>query len=82
MAKTKIDWRQTPDGCTKYVARRAEALSRANLTGFDHGLEANNMFKDYSIMMLPRRENRRGYELRVEVVHPEDLARTRPGHGP
>jgi hypothetical protein len=77
-----LDWQDTPAGRAKYLERRAEAQRRANETGFDHGLEKNDLFKDYMISMLPMKKNRYGHELRVEVVHPEDLARTQPGHGP
>ena len=75
-------WRHTPEGDAKYRAARAEAQSKANATGHDHGVEANDIFKTFNVMMLPRRESRAGYELRVEVVHPENLSRTQPGHGP
>lgn len=81
-SKPSVDWRNTPAGQAKYTERRAEAQKRANDFGFDHGLEANHIFRDFTIMMLPRRENRYGFELRVEVVHPEDLSKTQPGHGP
>jgi len=77
-----VDWRNTPAGHQKYLERRAEAQRRANETGFDHGLEANDLFKDFSISMLPAKKFRAGHELRVEVVSPEDLQRTQPGHGP
>ena len=74
-------WRDTSAGHALYLQRRADAQARANATGFDHGLEANDVFRDFHVRMLPRRENRYGHELAVEVVHPEDLAKTQPGHG-
>jgi hypothetical protein len=75
-------WRNTPEGAAKYHAARAEAQRKANETGFDYGLEANDLFKSYSSQMLPARQHRSGHELRVEVVSPENIGRTQPGHGP
>jgi hypothetical protein len=75
-------WRHTPEGDAKYRAARAEAQLKANASGYDFGVEANDIFKNFNVMMLPSVENRSGYELRVEVVHPEDLSKTRRGHGP
>jgi hypothetical protein len=75
-------WRSTPEGTAKYRQARADAQRKANETGFDYGVEANDIFKSFNVMMLPRAENRSGYELRVEVVHPERLGGAQPGHGP
>ena len=75
-------WRHGPEGEAKYRAARAEAQQKANEFGYDFGVEANDVFKSFMVMMLPRAENRSGYELRVEVVHPENLSTTQPGHGP
>ena len=80
--KTKTDWTATADGDRKYRERRAEAQARANETGFDHLLERNDVFRDYMVSMLPRRENRYGHELCGEVVMCENLAKCQPGHGP
>lgn len=81
--KTKqTDWRDTPEGNRKYAAARAEAQRKANETSFDHGLEANDVFKDFRVFMLPAAENRRGFELQCEVVRCEDLAKCQKGHGP
>lgn len=73
-------WRTSPTGVRAYIETRAKAQSQANETGFDHGLEANDLFKSWNMFMLPRKENRRGHELRCEVVYPE--RNWKPGHGP
>jgi len=80
--KIKIQWAGTPHALAVYTQRRAEAQARANKTGFDHGLEANELFKDYIVFVLPRRENRYGHELRCEVVSCENMTTCQPGHGP
>lgn len=85
MKRTKKDptaWRNTPAGHAKWQAARTEAQLKANATGFDYGLEANDLFKSFSVFMLPRRENRYGLELRCEVVSCEFLDRCQPWHGP
>jgi hypothetical protein len=64
-----------------YHAARAKAQERANATGFDVGLEWNEFWKEWREHGLPRKINRRGFELTVEVVSPENLERTQPGHG-
>lgn len=79
MAKS---WTTSPEGEAKYKAARAEAQAAADATGFDHGIERNDLMRCFSVMMLPKRENRYGYETRVEVVSPSRLADCRPGHGP
>lgn len=61
-------WRDTPAGHAAYLAARAEAQAKANETGYDYGLEANDLFKQWRVFMLPRKENRAGHELRCEVV--------------
>ena len=63
-----------------YAEARAEAQRGADATGYDHGVERDAF--GFHSLMLPRRENRYGYELRCEVVYPSDLSRCRPGHGP
>ncbi len=65
-----------------YEEARAEAQRRANETGFDIGVELNDVFKNFSVFMLPRRENRCGHELKCEVVMAEDLTKCQDGHGP
>lgn len=75
-------WRDSPEGIASYRAVRAEAQAKADEIGFDYGLEANDLFKSWRYFMLPQKQNRYGHETQCEVVHPTDLARTRPGHGP
>ena len=65
-----------------YAAARERAQKVANATGMDVGLERNPIFGTWSHRLLPRRENRYGFELRIEVVSPENLEKTLPGHGP
>jgi hypothetical protein len=63
-----------------YRAARAEAQSKANATGYDHGIERNAI--GWSVFMLPQKQNRYGHELRCEVVSCEHLDRRQKGHGP
>ena len=74
-------WRDTPTGLEDYRTAREGAQRLANAMGFDYGLEANDMFKIFSVRALPRRENRYGDELRCEVVSCENLERCQVGHG-
>lgn len=76
------EWRDTSEGLEKYQAARAEAQRLADADGFDRRLEANDIFQTWEISMLPSRENRYGYERRVEVVSCSDTAKCQPGHGP
>lgn len=78
----KIDWTQTPEGIAKYKAARADAQKRANETGFDVGLERNDIFKMFNVFGLPQKANRYGHELRCEVVSCEILDKCQKGHGP
>jgi hypothetical protein len=75
-------WRYSSAAAAAYPAARADAQRRANATGLDHGIEANDVFGHWHVFMLPRRENRCGFELRCEVVMCEDLNRCQSGHGP
>lgn len=84
MARTKADptaWRSTPKGIADYQATRADAQARANAAGHDWGLEANDLYRNWTSFRLPCRQNRAGHELRCEVVSPENIATTQPGHG-
>lgn len=63
-----------------YQTARAEAQAKANATGFDYGVSKNAF--GYTVFMLPQKRNRSGYELTCEVVHCEELAKCKPGHGP
>jgi hypothetical protein len=75
-------WRDSPNGTAAYQAARSTAQRQANADGFDRGIEANNLFKIFTICMLPARENRQGFELRCEVVSCETLEKCQKGHGP
>lgn len=78
----KIDWKETDDGRRKYASAREEAQRKANANGFDHGIEANDTFREFVVFILPQKVNRRGFELRCEVVSCDDVARCQAGHGP
>jgi hypothetical protein len=80
--RPRVNWWETASGTEKYRAARRDAQTRADQTGYDHGIERNDLFKNFRVFMLPRRENRHGHELRCEVVMCSDLARCQPGHGP
>jgi hypothetical protein len=64
-----------------YEQVRAEAQIRANETGCDQGIEKNKLFGTFRHFSLPGAQYRAGYELRCEVVHPDNIAETRAGHG-
>lgn len=80
--KSQDAWRHTPSGRSRYATAHEEAQSKADLTGHDHGIEANDLMKTWHVFMLPMAKNRCGHELRCEVVHPMKLDKTREGHGP
>ncbi len=63
-----------------YDEAKAHARAQANALGFDYGIERDAF--GYRAFMLPRRENRRGHELRCEVVSCDDITRAQAGHGP
>lgn len=75
-------WRDTIEAQQNYRGTRELAQKLANETGFDYGVEGNDVFKLYRYFILPQRENRRGHELQCEVVSCETLENCRPGHGP
>lgn len=54
-----------------YVECRKDAQRAADETGKDFGLEKNSLFNYFRFFGLPNPENRRGHELRCEVVRPE-----------
>lgn len=74
-------WRSTAAGLSSYQAARAEAQATANALGLDVGLEANDLFRTWRAFLLPARSSRQGHELRCEVVSPESIPATQPGHG-
>lgn len=83
--RTKKDptaWRNTPAGIANYNAARAVAQARADETGYDYGIEPNDVFKEYSVRVLPARGWRSGYELRCEIVMCSYMSKCKPGHGP
>jgi hypothetical protein len=83
MARTRKSlWRDSPAGVAAYIASRATAQGIANRTGFDIGIECNELFRTWNTWTLPMRKNRCGHELTCEVVSCENLDRCQPGHGP
>lgn len=77
-----MKWRSTPTGVVAYAKARAEAQTKANETGYDYGIEPNDLFKSWHVFLLPQKQNRFGHELRCEVVMCEHIDRCKPGHGP
>ncbi len=67
-------WRGTATGLSLYATARAAAQTRANVTGLDVGLEANDLFETWTSFLLPAPASRNGHELRCEVVRPENWA--------
>jgi hypothetical protein len=62
-----------------YSEAKAEATRRANLQGCDFGVEKD--VSGYHVLGLPMAKHRMGHELRCEVVNPDRLDKTQPGHG-
>lgn len=60
---------------------RGEAQKIADETGYDLGI-SKDCFGEFSYFFLPRKENRFGRDLACEVVHPTNLDKCKPGHGP
>lgn len=85
MKRAKKDpkaWRSTSQARVDYQRARTEAQAKANEYGFDYGIEANDVFKQWHVFMLPMKKNRYGHECFCEVVSCEVLDRCQPGHGP
>jgi hypothetical protein len=80
--KIAVRWSQTPEGLAAHAAVRAAAQLEANKTGFDYGIEANDLFKYWRFFPLPAKAFRFGHEHTCEVVSCERLDRCQPGHGP
>jgi hypothetical protein len=78
----KLPWHLTDAAGPAYRIAREKAQALANETGFDYGIEANDLFREFRVFMLPMRANRSGHELRCEVVHCTNLATVQIGHGP
>jgi len=81
VSRPSTAWRETPEGDAKYRAARAEAQRAANADGYDRGIEANDLMKEWRVFMLPQKRNRCGHELRCEVVSAMDPTKQKPGHG-
>ena len=60
----------------KLLAQRA-----ADADGYNRGIEANDLMKEWHVFMLPQKKNRCGHELRCEVVSAMDVTKQKPGHG-
>lgn len=86
MSRRRIEdataWRNTAAGVQSWREAFSDAQAKANATGFDYGIEANDVFKSFNVFLLPCCENRYGVELRCEVVSCLHLDRCQPGHGP
>lgn len=82
MRTSKVPWSKTPDGHSAYTVARDEAQRKANETGYDYGIEANDLMRHWHVFLLPQKKNRYGYERFCEVVMCEVLDRCQPGHGP
>ena len=76
-----VDWATTVEGSAKYRAAREQAQAEANADGMDRGIERNDLFREFRVFMLPRRENRCGHEMRCEVVSAERMSAQQVGHG-
>jgi len=80
--KDPTSWRYSAEGMRLYQTARIIAQARADASGLDHGIEANDVFHEYSVRMLPMKANRGGHELRCEVVMCCDVSKCQTGHGP
>ncbi len=71
-----------------YEEARVQAQFEADRDGFDRGIDSSVMYSQpddrryYRVFLLPRRENRAGYELLCEVVSCSFVEKCQPGHGP
>lgn len=82
MKKFTTAWRTSPKGDEMYREKKARAQEDANRTGYDYGIEANDVCQIFTSFMLPRREYRFGFETRCEVVSCTDIEKCAEGHGP
>ena len=46
-AKDPTAWLSTPAGMAAYQSARREAQAKANESGYDYGLERNDLFKSF-----------------------------------
>ncbi len=82
-------WHNSPEGVAAYKHAFDEACRRANELGMDHGLEFNGcmhggriVYGGWFVRLLPAKQYRFGADHTCAVIHPVDLGRTLPGHGP
>lgn len=75
-------WHDSAEGVARYKAALDEAQRRANELGMDHGLEFRPTYREWAVRLLPAKQYRFGDDHTCAVIHPRDLARTLPGHGP
>ena len=54
---------------SNYLEVKKAAQAQADSTGMDVGIEWNSLFSYYRSFLLPRKQNRCGFELQCEVVH-------------
>lgn len=54
-----------------YEEARGAAQAFANKTGLSVGVEKPNDYQSWTTKLLPKVENRSGFELRIECVDPE-----------
>lgn len=80
--KVTVPWSQSPAGLAAYTEARAKAQEQCNADGYDRGIEANDLFRQWHVFMLPQRNNRAGHELRCEVISCERINHCATGHGP
>lgn len=66
-------------GFPTHAAARAEAHTRARRYGVAYGIEAPTAYAQWTIKMLPKRENRFGFEARIEAVEADDPCWLAPG---
>jgi hypothetical protein len=81
--KPTVKYTSTPKGSEEYKQVKTAAQAAADADGFDRGVEVFDGPMAYvHTFMLPNKENRRGFELRCEVVMCSDLSKCQKGHGP
>lgn len=69
MTRRKTQTMKTEFGT--YTEARASAQAFANKSGLPVGVEKPTAYQGWTTKILPRPENRQGYELRIECVDPE-----------
>lgn len=56
----------------EYKAAKDFAIGKVREMRIAYGIEKNKLFNTWSVFMLPKKENRYGFELRCEALEPED----------